>query len=84
MQQFGRALGGPARQIQIPDGTYAETRDADGEVVDHVQWQYSAKKAPTIGASPLGRPFTQDGWRIAGAVWDDERDGVSLEGWEKG
>lgn len=61
---FVAPAGGRPRPVQIPNGTYAEIRNAEGIVLDSVQWQFDDRTPPSIGASPVGQAFTESGWRV--------------------
>jgi hypothetical protein len=55
-----------------------------GDIAQHLctyakRWREGAEERSGRGMKSFLLVRTADGWRIAGAAWDDERDGVSLE-----
>lgn len=79
------------RETILTDGTLTDFREwaAEGRLDifgDIAQWFGSYRKSGVQGGVSFGGAGmksaqfvrTADGWRIASAVWDDERDGLTL------
>jgi two-component system OmpR family sensor kinase len=64
LDQISRPGPAPREAHDIPVGTYAEARAADGTVFATVSSQAAINDPPKFGTTPVGKPFTSGTWRV--------------------
>ena len=80
------------RRALLTSGAVTDFREWDldghtevfGDIAQHLcsyakQWRQDGEAKSGRGMKSFQLVRTAQGWRISGAVWDDERDGVTLE-----